>query len=59
MEGVIRELRVHEKGRVRKLMQEGMWEEKGAGETEIKRARGKRIEGGGKRRGKEGRKKAH
>ena len=56
---MIRELRVHEKGRVRKLMQEGMWEEKGAGETEIKRARGKRIEGGGKRRGKEGRKKAH
>ena len=59
MEGVIRELRVHEKGRVRKLMQEGMWEEKGAGETEIKRVRGKRIEGGGKRRGKEGKKKAH
>ena len=59
MEGVIRELRVHEKGRARKLMQEGMWEEKGAGETEIKRVRGKRIEGGGKRRGKEGKKKAH
>ena len=52
MEGVSRELRVHEKGRARKLMQEGMWEEKGAGDGN--------QEGEGKGEDlREGRKKAH